>query len=176
MVKRKALSKRTRFEVFKQHRFTCQYCGRTPPAVTLQIDHIVPVSKGGDNSRVNLLTACEDCNAGKSDVPLGEVYAPVTDGDVERGKERLAQLKAFNKLIKAERRELTSSVHAVETSLENANIAVAVHERRSIAVFLGRLGMDRVLEAADITGSKGKCWKYFCGVCWTMIKDGGEDG
>ena len=36
----------------------------------LVIDHRFPVSRGGGNDESNLVTACEDCNSGKSD----EVY------------------------------------------------------------------------------------------------------
>lgn len=67
---RKAISKRVRFEVFKRDSFTCQYCGRKSPEVILHVDHIEPVSKGGDNGIINLITSCEPCNLGKSDVPL----------------------------------------------------------------------------------------------------------
>lgn len=44
MAKRKALSNRTRFEVFKRDKFTCQYCGAKAPDVVLQCDHIVAVA------------------------------------------------------------------------------------------------------------------------------------
>ncbi|MDY6127015.1 HNH endonuclease [Anaerococcus sp.] len=67
MTKRKSLSKKTRFEVFKRDAFTCQYCGRSVPDVILEVDHIKPVSKGGDNEMINLITSCRDCNRGKSD-------------------------------------------------------------------------------------------------------------
>jgi hypothetical protein len=63
--KRKPISKKTRFEVFKRDNFTCQYCGKSSPDVILEVDHINPVSKGGDNDIVNLITACRDCNSGK---------------------------------------------------------------------------------------------------------------
>ena len=65
-----AVSKRTRFEVFKRDGFTCQYCGRTPPTVTLECDHVHPRARGGGNQLCNLRTACSDCNLGKSDIPL----------------------------------------------------------------------------------------------------------
>jgi 5-methylcytosine-specific restriction endonuclease McrA len=45
--KRKAMTKRTRFEVFKRDKFACQYCGRKAPEVLLRVDHIEPHSKGG---------------------------------------------------------------------------------------------------------------------------------
>ena len=40
------LSKKMRFEVFKRDAFKCQYCGGTPPAVILEIDHVDPKSGG----------------------------------------------------------------------------------------------------------------------------------
>lgn len=61
-----ALSVRTRFEVFKRDRFTCSYCGKTPPDVLLECDHIIPRAAGGSDDITNLTTACKECNAGKS--------------------------------------------------------------------------------------------------------------
>lgn len=62
---RKALSKKFRFEVFKRDGFTCQYCGKEAPGVVLHVDHIRPVADGGDNTILNLITSCVDCNLGK---------------------------------------------------------------------------------------------------------------
>lgn len=62
---RKGLSKKIRFEVFKRDQFTCQYCGKKAPDVILHVDHIQPVSKGGTNDLLNLITSCQDCNLGK---------------------------------------------------------------------------------------------------------------
>lgn len=67
MAKRKAISTRTRFEVFKRDSFKCQYCGASAPDVLLEVDHINPVANGGTNDILNLITACEKCNGGKSD-------------------------------------------------------------------------------------------------------------
>lgn len=65
MAKRKSLSKKIRFEVFKRDSFTCQYCGKRAPDVILEVDHIHPVADGGTNDVMNLVTSCHDCNAGK---------------------------------------------------------------------------------------------------------------
>ena len=70
MAKRKNLSKSVRFEVFKRDSFNCQYCGKSAPDVVLEVDHIIPVAKGGDNDLSNLITACFDCNRGKRDKKL----------------------------------------------------------------------------------------------------------
>ena len=70
--KRQPISKKTRFEVFKRDKFTCQYCGRMAPSVVLEIDHIKPVRSGGDNSILNLVTSCFDCNRGKGKRKISE--------------------------------------------------------------------------------------------------------
>lgn len=43
----------------------CQYCGRRPPLRDLNIDHVVPRSRGGDDTWENLVTACRPCNLKK---------------------------------------------------------------------------------------------------------------
>ena len=65
MTKRKTISKKLRFEVFKRDKFQCQYCGKSAPDVILNVDHINPVANGGDNEILNLITSCFDCNQGK---------------------------------------------------------------------------------------------------------------
>lgn len=92
-----AISKRLRYEVLRRDNHTCRYCGARAPDVGLTIDHVVPVALGGSDAPSNLVTACVDCNAGKTssspDAPLVE--------DVEqdalrwaRAMERAAQLQA----------------------------------------------------------------------------------
>lgn len=72
MTKRKNLTKKVRFEVFKRDNFTCQYCGKSAPDVVLNADHIKPVAKGGTNELINLVTSCFDCNSGKKDRELSD--------------------------------------------------------------------------------------------------------
>jgi len=59
------LSNKLRFNVLKRDNFTCQYCGRKPPEVILEVDHIIPISDGGETSLDNLITSCRECNRGK---------------------------------------------------------------------------------------------------------------
>ena len=70
---RKPITKKTRFEVFKRDSFKCQYCGKTPPEVTLEVDHIKPKSKKGSDDLNNLITACFNCNRGKSNIELKQI-------------------------------------------------------------------------------------------------------
>lgn len=43
----------------------CQYCGKRPPVRDLNIDHVMPRSRGGDDTWENLVTACRVCNLRK---------------------------------------------------------------------------------------------------------------
>lgn len=88
MANRKALSKKTRFEVFKRDSFTCQYCGAKAPEVVLHCDHINPVVEGGSNDIMNLVTACASCNGGKGARKLDDRSA------VERQRAQIEELEA----------------------------------------------------------------------------------
>lgn len=87
MNQRKNLTKSLRFEVFKRDSFTCQYCGQKSPDVLLEIDHIEPVSQGGTNDILNLLTSCRACNSGKSDRRLSDTSV------VEKQRRQLEELQ-----------------------------------------------------------------------------------
>ena len=69
-VVRRAMSMQARFDALTRDQYRCIYCGRGSGIVELQIDHLVPVAKGGTNDPDNLVAACRDCNAGKSDATL----------------------------------------------------------------------------------------------------------
>jgi len=61
------ISNKLRIEIFQRDNFTCQYCGkRVTNGIKLEIDHKTPISEGGTDNFNNLLTACNECNSGKS--------------------------------------------------------------------------------------------------------------
>lgn len=66
-----AVTKRTRYEVLRRDNHTCRYCGSKAPDVPLRIDHVTPVALGGTDNPDNLVTACQDCNAGKASTNPG---------------------------------------------------------------------------------------------------------
>ncbi len=57
--------KLSRKNIYIRDKYTCQYCGRKYPADKLNIDHVVPRSKGGKNTWTNLVCTCHDCNTKK---------------------------------------------------------------------------------------------------------------
>ncbi|HEY7236542.1 MAG TPA: HNH endonuclease [Gemmatimonadaceae bacterium] len=72
-----SVSRRVRFAVLTRDRFTCRYCGRSAPGVELQVDHVYPASRGGSDKIENLVAACRDCNASKSDKVLPPMPRPI---------------------------------------------------------------------------------------------------
>lgn len=54
-----------RVSVLHRDGYKCIFCGRSARQVQLEVDHIVPFSKGGSNDPSNLQTLCIDCNRGK---------------------------------------------------------------------------------------------------------------
>lgn len=53
--------------LFQRDENLCLYCGRQFPPGQLTRDHVVPVSRGGDNVWENCVTACRRCNQAKDD-------------------------------------------------------------------------------------------------------------
>lgn len=182
-MKRKQLSTRTRFEVFKRDGFTCQYCGRKPPAVILHADHIRPVADGGGNEMENLVSSCEQCNMGKSDVPLGRILIPkLPDLAVER--ERLEQLKAYQEFL-SEREsvqdiwfKMVSDKWIAFDGKDPDEWRICDDREIAVRTFLKRMPVQEILEALDIARARirppcndSRFLRFFCGICWKKIRD-----
>lgn len=174
-MKRKSTGKRLRFSVFERDGFTCQYCGKRPPEVILHTDHIIPVSKGGENEIENLLTACADCNLGKATRIVGE--SPLRSRKNEEDlQERFDQLKAFYKLQKKMKSLKEEAVAEVEdywrevwegTKLEPQGLS-------SIKNFLKEFSVEEIQDAIDISTRMPNAaagFKYMCGVLHTLRKE-----
>lgn len=84
-----SIKPRLRFQVLTRDNYACRYCGAFAPTAVLVVDHVVPKSKGGQDVLENLVTACEPCNSGKSDLdaPPG-VLAGVEAGSDEFRRRR----------------------------------------------------------------------------------------
>lgn len=179
---RQAISKKTRFEVFKRDGFRCVYCGAHPSeTVLLEIDHVHPVADGGTNDMDNLVTACWDCNRGKSDRLLSAVSQSLEDKAAEV-HEREAQIRAYNEIMEASKTRKDDEAWSV------AEIFMAhfndddIHKSRliSIKTFLGRglnvFDVQEAMEKAVATApwSKERAFRYFCGICWKKIKEGNQ--
>lgn len=176
------ISKKLRFEVFKRDQFQCLYCGRNPPVVVLEVDHIHPVSLGGTDDEFNLVTACFDCNRGKGARALTSM--PDATHRTEKRQEALDQLEAYNAIVMAEREQLEEAHNRVLNHWfieggKSSDFFIEDGFMRSVRMFLRRLPEDEVIDAIDIAYSRRPLssnheyvtFKYFCGVCWNKIRD-----
>ncbi len=55
----------TRRNIFFRDRNRCQYCGKVFVQRDLNLDHVVPLSRGGHSEWTNVVTACVPCNSKK---------------------------------------------------------------------------------------------------------------
>jgi len=75
--RRQEASGMKRLRIYMRDKFRCQYCGEKKAAGQLTLDHILPRSRGGDNSPVNIVTACVPCNQRKGDRTPAEARMPL---------------------------------------------------------------------------------------------------
>ncbi len=59
-----------RLKIFERDGYKCHYCIKQLTRFSASLDHIQPVSKGGDNSFSNLITACLHCNSERGNKPV----------------------------------------------------------------------------------------------------------
>ena len=165
-----AVSKRLRFEVFRRDGFRCRYCGRAATEAELQVDHVVPETLGGNDDPANLVTACNTCNAGKSSAPLdGPVVAQVAD-DALRWAGAMRQAAAEAARDVAGHTEVHAAVKA-----EWYRGRLPDDWTVSIDRFLDAgLPAEVIVKMATVAQSKmgglGDRFAYFCGCCWTRIR------
>ena len=75
--RRREQSGMKRSRIYMRDKFRCQYCGEKKGLPELSLDHILPRSRGGDNSPVNVVTACLQCNNRKRDRTPAEARMPL---------------------------------------------------------------------------------------------------
>ncbi len=179
-----AISKKIRFEVFKRDGFQCAYCGKSPPDVLLECDHINPKSKGGTDDINNLITACFDCNRGKSNISLDKAPQQLVD-NTEILKKKEEQLAEYHKFIqKIERRrnkELEEIAQVYTEAFPNKELSTGFR-RGTIRRFLEMLPSYEIVEAMYLACKKfghngygeDRAIRYFCGICWTKIRKAKE--
>ena len=73
---RSLMTSKLRQQIKERDKYTCQYCGNSinqEPNLLLEIDHKIPVSKGGLTEESNLQTLCWRCNRTKSNKLIDEI-------------------------------------------------------------------------------------------------------
>lgn len=74
---RQLMTKKLREYIINRDNFTCCNCGNSThsePNLLLEVDHIIPIAKGGYTVENNLQTLCWKCNRSKGDKLLRDYY------------------------------------------------------------------------------------------------------
>jgi HNH endonuclease len=178
-----AVSKRTRFEIFKRDGFRCVYCGATPNTTVLHVDHVEPKAKGGTDDPSNLVTSCQPCNGGKSDVRLQDkrLHSGMSTEDAREHAEQIMGYLEAQRAILAAR---DTMIDALRQRWEEAiGWTLPASERASLGMFLEHFTFADLASAVDIAASKfcapvgsasraRSAFRYFCGIVHTWRRDG----
>lgn len=178
-----AVSKRARFEILRRDSHACQYCGQMAPDVVLHIDHVIPVALGGSDKPDNLVTACKDCNAGKSSIsPDSPIVAAVGARSAEyvlAMSNRAAHMEA----------DFADMEHYEETfwcrwddwgfgqGEERKSVTLPLDWRRSLKIWWGlKVPLNVLSHAVEVTMTTRTVkvddkFRYFAGVVWRAIDD-----
>ena len=161
MSDRKNLSPKTRFEVFKRDKFTCQYCGRTAPDVVLEVDHINPVASGGTNDMMNLVTSCWECNHGKGARELSDdSTVKRQQAEMQRRADRREQLQFMAEWRKelidiaaqereSKEREIDDFFVYMQKRCNMKEEVMSSSERTKIKTLIKRYGFEKLIKAVD---------------------------
>ena len=181
MSERKSLSKKIRFEVFKRDHFTCQYCGRMAPDVVLEVDHIKPVSKGGTNDIVNLITSCKDCNSGKSNIELSDDSVIKKQQaqlqEVAERKDQLEMMLKWREELNQLDEDYIDAVDDIFTS--RTDWAMSISGRNKIKKLIKEFSLNEVMDATEIaldyyykgdSESWNEAFNKISGICYTKRK------
>jgi hypothetical protein len=154
-MKRQALSKKTRFEVFKRDNFTCQYCGAKPDESLLVVDHMHPVKLGGTNDMINLITSCQPCNQGKAARLLNEIH-PRPDADLMRLEvhQEIAELERFQTVEQAKVAAIDETIRLIREHFTGLTGLRWQPQDQQIRLMLARYEPSIVKEAIGALAKK----------------------
>ena len=145
--------------------------------MVLEPDHIKPKSKGGNDGVDNLLTACFACNRGKGAAELSVIPDTLAKkAGVIAAQE--AQIKAYNRRLTGRMRRLKRDVGLIEKAFQETypkHAFLAPAKDSIIMCFLPHLHYEEMQQfmrkACFRTRSADDAYRYFCGICWKVIRE-----
>lgn len=177
-----AVTKRLRYEILRRDQHTCRYCGQVAPDVKLTIDHVIPTALGGTDDPTNLVTACTDCNNGKSaSIPDAPIVADVAADALRWGNAMTYAAQQFEKEARWRRQDQERFQAAWDRWTYGPEGGKQTVPRdpdwaRTVERFLS-LGLTQPLlgECIEIAMRSqvraDNTWRYFCGVAWSRIRE-----
>jgi hypothetical protein len=184
MAQRTAVPKQLRFQILRRDNHACRYCGVKAPDVPLTVDHVVPVALGGETVASNLVTACDPCNAGKTSTPPDAAVVEDVQADAVRWARAMLVASAIQMGRRDAREAYVTAVDAAWSEWRcGTDDATLVPRPGNWHESVGRW-FDLGLEEGLILDAVGKAmrkplpprdtWRYFCGICWGILRERAE--
>lgn len=170
-----ALTKRLRFEILRRDNHLCRYCGATAPDVKLTVDHVVPTALGGSDEPSNLVTACADCNSGKSATPPGAALVDEVRSDAlawAAALEMAAAERSTSDDRRIERDQMFSDLWLLHRGHQFRSCDLGQGWSVSLENFIKAGLTERELFdlVPYVHDSKARDkWRYFCGCAWKRV-------
>ena len=98
--------------LFNETNGCCIYCGRQLTTGRFTLDHIVPRYYGGRGYEENLVTACENCNVAKGNVPVHDYVSSFSYRQLRDYVNRVKTLESSGSLPKSKARRLLNFENA----------------------------------------------------------------
>lgn len=175
-----AVSKRLRYEILRRDDNTCRYCGGRAPDVTLTVDHVIPVALGGSDLPDNLVTACRDCNSGKSaSSPDAPIVSNVAEDAVRWAKAIETAAAAREAAMDTQHGWISDFQAAWYSWTDHKDDYFPLQDDFDISLvrFINHgLTIERIISFVRIAMTKkgldaDQRFTYFCGVCWRELDD-----
>jgi hypothetical protein len=173
------VSRRLRYEVLRRDSHTCRYCGAQAPDVKLTVDHVIPVTLGGGDEPKNLVTACADCNAGKSSIAPDAQHVEDVSADALRWAAAIKEASALQMVTAECRAEYIEAFDAAwrRWTYKDGSCVSRPSDWRST---IGR-HYDADLEIEMLTMlvndvlprqvADDRMWVYFCGALRNVMRE-----
>lgn len=178
-----AVSKRLRYEILRRDSHTCRYCGATAPDVPLRIDHVTPVALGGGDTADNLVTACQDCNSGKTSSTVDSATVADVADDALRWAAAMKQAAENLRQQQAPKDEYRESFRKTwngwtrENGWKTERVDLPQSWKGSLDAFYAA-GLPQevwpdIIEKSmtNPTVRVDNTFRYACGIAWRMIDD-----
>lgn len=179
-----AVTKRTRFEVLRRDNHTCRYCGASAPDAPITVDHVTPTALGGTDDPTNLVAACRDCNAGKASTSPDAALVQDVAQDAIRwaaamkiAGERALARQALSDAYVASFLDAFEGYYGSAFSASGIYTPVLPDEWEASIVTFYRRGLPSQMLTAAVDRAAAKklgrydWFRYFAGVCWSMLTE-----
>jgi HNH endonuclease len=177
-----SISRRLRYEILRRDNYTCRYCGAKAPDVKLNVDAVVPEALGGSHKDPgNLVTACEDCNGGKtSSSPDAPLVADIAANALQWAQAiQVAQARMLDDLSarEANRVQFCEWWDTWRLGDDQRPIPKGPAWAQTVDQLVAAgLPMPTLKECIDLAMSRQKVkpvdtFRYMCGIAWRRVSD-----